>query len=904
MNVARVWFRLLLLAIGMIVLVACSRGDDDSVPAQDTPVSEPTPTADEIEGESLSQPTDEPTSTAVPVTPEGEPTIEEQLSYFGPEFRPERDGFKFRNFGRARRSRVLIENLRELLGDDVCSRVDEDSTCVPTATAQMLLTMINEFREEGHCVGFNVASYRLFTGDLTAADFSPDAGSTFEIEEDKTILTRIALESAQQLLPEVNEALVTGTPNEVLEELRGQDEPVDLIMQSHEGARHSVMAFGLAERSDGLIGILVYDSNYPGETKRILLDTVADTWRYTMADGDPVTGAMAWQGDAASKSLGFIPLSAYTNPTTSLLDQTIIALDGDTDLLISTDEGQIGRWDGQEINSVPGAFLVNSRGSISSRKGNYMLVSGGSAVQAKYKANGRQKQTEANIRIASPSVSVTVDNTRLNEGDQAQINVNPQRQQVGFSSSSNQKPTMKYKVTSAQSSSRPRVELLGRQLFKPLRQESAEVEYLFTFDHLELAADENIILEFDDEARLTLAGDGIADDSIVLVMARLDGQSEQTFAADAIEPHSESGIQLDLNGWEDGGSLTALSDGNGDGQRETVMELQDKPLSDLLAEAKTSHQIISLLGEYGPYMDDSEVSLMLAHLIESELAPDDLGQVLAAFRDAWKLGEDYMVDLELVEATRFAPGELAEFLFALELSESEAESLVNRLDLSPDEQDALWTEWQRQVALYQLLQQWWFLGADVDYLASFLEEHGSSDDYGAFFKELQLVEEQLFNTLGDLDLGESQLTSLYDELSKPYCYLDEDEYDHYFNEYLGYTPTPKPTASATESTPQATISPTSTAQITPTATISPTLLGTPTPTPTSSGTPQTTPTPTGTPQLPITSTPTPTFTPVGPTVTSTWTATPTFTPTNTPQTPTETHTPTLSPTPTPPTPYP
>ena len=889
MKVARGWSSLLLLAIGVSLLMACSRGDDDAIPTQDAPVADPTQMIGEDEGATVSQPPDEPTSTSAPITPEDEPAIEEQLTFFGPEFRPEQDGFQFRNFGRMRGSRVTTEHLRDLLGDDVCSRIDEGA-CVPTATAQMILTMINEFREEGHCVGFTLASYRLFTGEMAAADFSPDAGSTYDIEESKSILTRIALESAQQLLPEVNEALVTGTPNQILEALRTQPEPVDLIMRSQEGARHSVMAFGLADRGDGQVGILAYDSNYPGETRRVLLDTAADTWRYAMVD-DSQTDNLVWQGDAAIESLGFIPLSAYTNANTSLLEQTIIALDGDTDLLVSTDEGQIGRWDGQEINSVPGALLVNSRGGISSKKGNYLLAPGGTALQAKYKANGRQKQTEANIRVVSPSVSVAVEGARLSEGDQAQVSLSPQRQQVRFSSNSNQNPTVKYKVTSAQSGSRQRVELRSQLLFRPLRQETPEIEYLFSFSNLETAADEGFILEFDDDERLLLAGDGLADDAVALAMTRLDGEIEQNFAADAVALHSASGILLDLYDWTDGESLEVLSDEDGDGIRELVFELQDKPLSDLAEGACSAQQIATSLGENGSYMDQVEISLMLARLAEGELGPDDLGQVLAAFRDAWKLGADYTTEIGLVEARGFTAREVGVFLFALELSESEARLFVDRLNLSPDKEDAFWLEWQRQVALYQTLLDWWFLDADVDDLALFLDEHVLEDDYGAFFKGLRLVEEQLFSTLSELNLDESQVSSLYDELACPYNSLRRDEYDDYFNQYLGFTPEPTPVVTGTpaESTPSATISPTSTVQISPTSTISPTLVGTLTITPTPSGTPQLTITPTPTPPIPPTPTDTPT--PITPT------------PTPIPPTPTDTPTPvTPTPTPIPPTP--
>ena len=94
-----------------------------------------------------------------------------------------------------------------------------------------------------------------------------------------------------------------------------------------------------------------------------------------------------------------------------------------------------------------------------------------------------------------------------------------------------------------------------------------------------------------------------------------------------------------------------------------------------------------------------------------------------------------------------------------------------------------------------------------------------------------------------LDLSQSQIASLYAELAGTYYYLDEDEYDYYFKEYLEYSAGAKPAVSGTptEGTPLVTVSPTSTAQITLTLTISATLTGTPTPTPTPSGTPQASP---------------------------------------------------------------
>ena len=788
------WILLMVLLLGLSGLACSSLFGGDDEPAGDAAVVKPAEVVDEADEalapEDTPAPEYVPTQPAAQATESGDPVVEEtktaeeaQISYFGPQFRPEEDGLQFQNFGRKRGSRVTIKQLYEFMGDDVCSRIDEDGACKPTATAQILLKMINDLRQEGHCVGFTVTSYRLFQDELSAADFTPGAGSTYDIEEDKAILSRIALDAALQLLPEVNEALVSGTPDEILAALREQDEPVDLIMRSEDGASHSVMAFGLEEGGDDWVRIMVYDSNFPGETKQVWLDPDANNWRYSVDGLDPETDDMAWIGDGDSQTLSFIPLPAYLSQSNTLLDRTIIALTGDTDILISTEEGQIGRWDGEDINSVPGALLVDSRGAISSRKGNYFLLPVGMAMSVKYKPGKNTSQAETSIRITSPSMSVAVNGVRLRQGDRAQISVAPEKRLISYSSNSKQKPTVKYTSSSGQSSARTRVEGIPQLLFRPLRQEEVEFEYLFTFGDITLESGESFVLAIDDEGRLALSGDGIAGDSISVAMARLDGEGEQTFAANALAVTSEYGAALDFNNWLPEAALEVLVDEDGDGESESVSAVRDEPLSVLIEGAKSAEEILVLIEEYGDYKDDEEINALWALLTENELRADDYGKVLAAFNVAWNLADEDV--LAFLEATELQAQDLGEFFFELELSDEEVELLVNDLDLSTEETEALWLEWEQQVIVDELLEDWWYLGEDVEYLNSYLiDMELSGDGYADFFEQLYLTEDELFDVFSDLELGDAELFYLWYELEDEYYYLEDDYFDYYYYEFF------------------------------------------------------------------------------------------------------------------------
>ena len=178
-----------------------------------------------------------------------------------------------------------------------------------------------------------------------------------------------------------------------------------------------------------------------------------------------------------------------------------------------------------------------------------------------------------------------------------------------------------------------------------------------------------------------------------------------------------------------------------------------------------------------------EIDAFLSQLTDNELQGDDYGKVLAAFKEAWDLNDADV--LAFLEETDLRAQDLGEFFYELELSDEEVELLVDDLGLTDEETDALWAEWEQQVIVNELLEDWWYLGEDAEYLDSYLVDvELSGDGYADFFEQLYLTEDELFDVFSNLDLGDAELFYLWYELEDEYYYLGDDYFDYYYYEYF------------------------------------------------------------------------------------------------------------------------
>src|SRR5690606_33844044 len=130
--------------------------------------------------------------------------------------------------------------------------------------------------------------------------------------------------------------------------------------------------------------VKVYDNNYPGEARELIIDTNTDTWQYE-ASINPQVKSVLYEGDAESMTLELTPTSArlglqvcpfcYHGESAQLGKGRGVAmttaqepqfneifLDGDGHLLmVDDDERYLGYLDGQFVNQIPGARIVSPR---------------------------------------------------------------------------------------------------------------------------------------------------------------------------------------------------------------------------------------------------------------------------------------------------------------------------------------------------------------------------------------------------------------------------------------------------------------------------------------------------------------------------------------------------------------
>lgn len=227
-----------------------------------------------------------------------------------PPFNPSVNGFSFANYGGSQYSGITSVEMRRLFGKNVCSSaVQTDGSCTLTPGGQRWMEETNSYMLFGRCEGMAVLSVLMFNGQLKPQDFGAARVSDLVLEGNTKLQREIAYWFTTTRVQKT--ATVKRSPNDVLAALRASitrnGSPFGTLRFSkvdHSGA-HSVTPISIVERPNNQVAISVYDSNYPGETREITIDTAANTWFYS-----PEANLIEdnYTGDAQSQTLGFAPI--------------------------------------------------------------------------------------------------------------------------------------------------------------------------------------------------------------------------------------------------------------------------------------------------------------------------------------------------------------------------------------------------------------------------------------------------------------------------------------------------------------------------------------------------------------------------------------------------------------------
>ena len=234
-------------------------------------------------------------------------------------FRIKADDFSFSNWGRstAADANVTIQTLVDLFGHSaVC--VDGSSTeCVMRPKTVQKLEEWNNALAGGRCEGLATLSTRFLLKLDDPTTFSPTAKRVADLQRGNQLLdSTIVYWWATQFLTEVSDRAATSRTKSSLQLvddlIQGLANGVGYTVGLYFGSSgHAVTPFAVTHRGNDFI-IHVYDNNFPGVRKEILVNGTSNSWSYAAARAQPDGSNIDWTG--ATGTLELTPMSSRKGP--------------------------------------------------------------------------------------------------------------------------------------------------------------------------------------------------------------------------------------------------------------------------------------------------------------------------------------------------------------------------------------------------------------------------------------------------------------------------------------------------------------------------------------------------------------------------------------------------------------
>lgn len=207
-------------------------------------------------------------------------------------FEPEINGFSFYNYGNdIPVTNLTAAELHRMFGDQVCASLS-GGECTLTPPARQWMEQINGYMDGGHCEGMAVLSALMYYEQVDPLDFGGEVAAELAIEGNDPLQREIAYWWTTQATYPAAEVRVNESPSAVVQTLieafeEGPDASEWWVVgfyQPDGSEGHAVTPIGVTDEGDGFYNILIYDNNFPGETRAIEVDTNTETWQY---EGSP-----------------------------------------------------------------------------------------------------------------------------------------------------------------------------------------------------------------------------------------------------------------------------------------------------------------------------------------------------------------------------------------------------------------------------------------------------------------------------------------------------------------------------------------------------------------------------------------------------------------------------------------
>lgn len=233
-------------------------------------------------------------------------------------FRVKRDGFSFRNYGGLSASTAMSKaHMFQMLKD--VGRCEDDGTnpkCTLRNGFVIDLAHLNEHLSQGRCEGMVVLAARIFLHKTRLVHISYRATDTYHLTLEESA-DEIAYWWATQLAPNLqlyaaeHRAVQThDLAHEILARMRNKV-MLTIGLYTPEWS-HAVLAIKATYRAN-VTKFTVYDPNFPGQTRLLVLDHIANSWVYR--DALASDGTLETVSGAGAGGLDYLPVNLRSTRT-------------------------------------------------------------------------------------------------------------------------------------------------------------------------------------------------------------------------------------------------------------------------------------------------------------------------------------------------------------------------------------------------------------------------------------------------------------------------------------------------------------------------------------------------------------------------------------------------------------
>src|SRR3954447_3718491 len=201
-------------------------------------------------------------------------------------FRPQANGFAFENYGNEQKpTNLTAKSMQDLFGSLACLKGTSGDSCVLTPAAAQWMENQNLQMAGGHCEGFSITALRMWAQHLKASDYGASTVPALDIRQNAPLQSQIAEDFIYQGLPYVLQHKLSGPPSGIVRFLSKvlplHKELYTLGIYKADGSGgHAITPYAIENKGGGKYAILVYDNNFPGETRAVQVDTNDETWQY------------------------------------------------------------------------------------------------------------------------------------------------------------------------------------------------------------------------------------------------------------------------------------------------------------------------------------------------------------------------------------------------------------------------------------------------------------------------------------------------------------------------------------------------------------------------------------------------------------------------------------------------